>query len=931
MSNAPPRLADALKDRYLIERELGSGGMATVYLAHDLRHERQVALKVLNPELAAVIGGDRFLAEIKTTANLHHPHILPLFDSGEADGFLFYVMPYVEGESLRDRLDREHQLPVDDAVQIATNVAEALDYAHGRGVIHRDIKPANILLQGGKPVVSDFGIALAVGEAGRGSRLTETGFSLGTPHYMSPEQATGDAHLGAGTDVWALGCILYEMLTGEPPYVGTTVQAVLGRVLTSDAPSASGQRPTVPTHVDSVVLKALEKLPADRFGSAGNLAAALSDPGFTHVRGGAASAAGPAAREGRGASRPGVSRLLAATTIGLALLSAVLWVTRGENRPGALAAPVAFVAQASDSIGTVAVAADGTVAWLDGGTLLIRPPGSVEARPVPGLEGAVEDFSWSPDGRTLAVVQEEGIVTIALQSGLRTTILPRDAVVGLGTNSRMRWADDGWIYLSVILRPGGRILRVPQAGGSPEEVLRVDRPSDPLANFVFFLSDYIPDGGGLLLTMSPGVNEGSGLHPQVVHHDLDSGDLTGLVADSAASGTWSATGHVVYARTDGSLWALPWDRAAGRPASPAVRVGEGVEDASFRRGPPRLALGPTGTLAYLQGVSFSSLFDEFEVIDGAVFLELLAVDGSVTALELPATDHPDASVSRDGRFVAYTRGGDLRIFDRQLGTEEVLATDPDGQLHDPVWSPDGRALAYWMEENRIAIQPADGSESPRMLTATDDSTEFLPTQWLDDGTLLIYPRRGSADLVAVIPADGTGSPRPLFPGGQVEFFPVVSPDEEWIAFFGTRSDGTHLFVRRWPELDGEIQLTPVGTPLSTASRMAWTSDSRGIVFVTQGFRPELGGSAPAYSLLTFDPSAEGEVSPPRPLGLALPGGRIRGSLPDGRILVLSQGVSITSLLRMTSRVGAGAGDRLVVVANWFTLLRQRESAADGGQ
>ena len=187
MSDPVIRLNAALEGRYAIERELGEGGMATVYLADDLKHNRKVALKVLKPELAAVVGAERFLAEIEVTANLQHPHILPLFDSGEADGFLFYVMPYVEGDTLKDRLDREHQLPVGDAVQIATDMAEALDYAYRQGVIHRDIKPGNVLLQAGKPVISDFGIALAVGVAGRG-RLTETGLSLGTPHYMSPER-----------------------------------------------------------------------------------------------------------------------------------------------------------------------------------------------------------------------------------------------------------------------------------------------------------------------------------------------------------------------------------------------------------------------------------------------------------------------------------------------------------------------------------------------------------------------------------------------------------------------------------------------------------------------------------------------------------------------------------------------------------------------
>jgi eukaryotic-like serine/threonine-protein kinase len=207
MEEAPSRLVEALADRYRLERELGAGGMATVYLAHDLRHDRSVAVKVLRPELAAVIGAERFLAEIKTTAALQHPHILPLFDSGQADGFLFYVMPLIEGESLRDRLNREHQLAVEDSVRLAKEIGSALDYAHRHGVIHRDIKPENILLHDGAALVADFGIALAVSHAG-GNRMTETGLSLGTPGYMSPEQATGERGLDARSDVYSLGCLL---------------------------------------------------------------------------------------------------------------------------------------------------------------------------------------------------------------------------------------------------------------------------------------------------------------------------------------------------------------------------------------------------------------------------------------------------------------------------------------------------------------------------------------------------------------------------------------------------------------------------------------------------------------------------------------------------------------------------------------------------
>jgi serine/threonine-protein kinase len=277
MTAVSERLAAALADRYRIEREIGAGGMATVYLAHDVKHDRRVALKVLRPELAAVIGAERFLTEIKTTANLQHPHILALFDSGQVDGTVFYAMPYVEGESLRDRLAREKQLPVPDAVRIATEVASALDYAHRHDVIHRDIKPENILLHDGRALVADFGIALAASKTEGGARMTETGMSLGTPHYLSPEQAMGERSLDARTDVYALGCVLYEMLTAEPPFTGATAQAIMARVMTEEPRSLTMQRRTVPANVEAAVRTALEKLPADRFETAALFAAALAD------------------------------------------------------------------------------------------------------------------------------------------------------------------------------------------------------------------------------------------------------------------------------------------------------------------------------------------------------------------------------------------------------------------------------------------------------------------------------------------------------------------------------------------------------------------------------------------------------------------------------------------------------------------------------
>ncbi len=292
----------ALADRYAVERGLGQGGMATVYLAHDLKHDRQVAIKVLKPELGAVLGAERFLAEIKVTANLQHPNLLPLFDSGAADGLLYYVMPYLEGETLRARLDREQQLPVDETLRLVALMAGALDYAHARGVVHRDLKPENILLQAGQPVIADFGIALAVAQAG-GSRVTETGLSLGTPHYMSPEQASGDRAVDARSDQYALGAVTYEMLTGEPPHTGAIAQVIIARLMTEAPRSIRGARPAVPPALDQAVLRALAKSPADRFSTCSEFVHAASD----------VTAATPAAappRRGRTAIALGAASLL---------------------------------------------------------------------------------------------------------------------------------------------------------------------------------------------------------------------------------------------------------------------------------------------------------------------------------------------------------------------------------------------------------------------------------------------------------------------------------------------------------------------------------------------------------------------------------------------------------------------------------------------
>jgi eukaryotic-like serine/threonine-protein kinase len=375
-------LAAALADRYTIERVLGAGGMATVYLAHDVKHQRRVAIKVLRPELAAALGHDRFLREITTTANLRHPHILPLYDSGAAGAFLYYVMPYVEGESLRDRLTREKQLPLDDALQIAREVADALSYAHSRGVVHRDIKPENILLESGHAVVADFGIARALDAAG-GERLTETGIAVGTPAYMSPEQAAGERDLDGRSDLYALGCVLYEMLAGQPPFTGPTAESLVHQHLTATPPPITQLRPAVPPAVSTALQRALAKAPADRF----NPVAQFSD----------ALRLGTATTEGPSHAGPGRPRDIRASAVLVALV--VLAVATGlfywHNRSaqGPSPTPSVAVLPFSDLSGdTTHYLGDGIAETLINAL-----------SQVPGLDVAARTSAFSFKGKTVDV------------------------------------------------------------------------------------------------------------------------------------------------------------------------------------------------------------------------------------------------------------------------------------------------------------------------------------------------------------------------------------------------------------------------------------------------------------------------------------------------------------------------------------------------
>jgi tetratricopeptide (TPR) repeat protein len=343
-------LADALRDRYTLERELGRGGMATVYLARDLKHARPVALKVFHPELAAVLG-ERFVQEIRVAAKLSHPHILTVHDSGEAAGLLWYTMPVVDGESLRQRLRREGQLPVDEAVRIARTAAEALDFAHANGIVHRDIKPENILLFAGEPMIADFGIALALGRVGE-ERLTQTGFSLGTPAYMSPEQACAEPHLDGRSDIYSLGCVLYEMLAGEPPYTGPTPQAILAKRLSEPLPRLRTVR-EVPEALEQAIHRALGRHPADRFPTARDFARAIAE----------ATSAATSAAAWVGPLRVSFSRTTKALTalLLLALAAGISWIALVRHPPPAAPTQLAVLPFSVPGSGSFAYLAQGMV------------------------------------------------------------------------------------------------------------------------------------------------------------------------------------------------------------------------------------------------------------------------------------------------------------------------------------------------------------------------------------------------------------------------------------------------------------------------------------------------------------------------------------------------------------------------------------------
>src|SRR5688572_5091941 len=592
MAEITEHLSTALADRYRIERRLGEGGMATVYLAEDLKHDRKVALKVLRPELGVMLGADRFLQEIKTTARLQHPHILPLYDSGctaAADGdtgFLYYVMPYVDGETLREKLDREQQLGIDEAVKIATEVADALQYAHDQGVIHRDIKPENVLLRNGRAFVADFGIALAVSAAG-GGRLTGTGLSLGTPLYMSPEQATTDTHINNRSDIYSLGSVLYEMLTGEPPHTGPSAQAIILKIVADVARPIRELRKAVPPHVAAAVARALEKLQADRFESAKAFAEALHNPAFTWPVATTTTdgAAGLASR------RVALPALLAVTLLAVAL-AAWGWIrpsrtTSVARHPTTLGAPGAL-----DGITfgiEAALSPDGASlvfrSPLTGpGQLYVKRRDEVVARPLAGTEGGSGPF-FSPDGAWIGFVANGQLRRIPSTGG--PSLKLADSVNA--TFNRGAWLDDGSIvYYDAPTRTLRRL-------GSGDATSKVIVSSATLGGRFPWLPTPLPSSRGILFTahLTQCVGPVSCRPSRVYVYDARRDTVRALFDD--AIGAWHVpTGHVLYLTSSGTLMAVPWDNAALAATGSPVPILDGIQAPGF-------VVSNEGTALYLLG------------------------------------------------------------------------------------------------------------------------------------------------------------------------------------------------------------------------------------------------------------------------------------------------------------------------------------------
>ncbi len=867
----PQELSAALSGRYRIEREVGRGGMATVYLASDLRHERPVALKVLNPELGAVLGVERFLSEIRVTANLQHPNLLPLFDSGEAEGLLFYVMPYVEGESLRHRLEREKQLPVDEAVRIAVAAANALDYAHGHGVVHRDLKPENILLQHGQPVIADFGIALAVSNAG-GGRITQTGLSLGTPQYMSPEQATGDRVIDGRADIYSLAAVLYEMLTGEPPHVGNTAQAIIAKLMTEEVRPVTVLRRAVPDYVDVAIQRALQKLPADRFATGAQFADALVTaraPTTTSMS---------AATMNKRSARVVVPWAVAAVAVGFGA-----WMSA---RRGVVVPPLAahFTMKIDPSVqldasqSEIAVAPDGSrivfSALQNGLTqFFVRSLGDDEARSVPGTEFGVGPVV-SHDGAWIGFTQLGQLKRAPLAGGPVRTIAASGGALGA-------WSANDVIVVS----RGGRtpgLFTVPATGGEPK---RLTTPDTALGELRHVQPKSLPGGSGVVFAVGNGQVGQQKIAVTTMDGRVTRLDLIGL------SPFFVAPNHLVITRPDGVVQAVPFDVDKLRVTGPPVTI---LENVFVRNNQALIAGAMDGSLvAYFRGGQSERI-------------GLLSPTGAMLVLPGEARRFRHPRVSPDGSSIAVdiiAPDGTRDVFIYDVKTSATRKLTLDGRASDAAWSSDGKRIAFTRRdsagtEGHVFSVAADGSDAPRLLVGGPGAQ--YPAFWSHDGKTFYYdelvPPRPT--VMKALKADGTTEVIAESKTAVLRL-PALSPDGRWLAYTSNETQRVEVFVRPLTG-DGKWQVSAQG-----GTQPVWSRDGKTLYYrADRHIIAATIGSGPAFSVTDRRPVAEDHFAFENTINY--------DAMADGRLVVL---------------VPVDEGLQLNVIVNWAEELAKRTSTS----
>ncbi len=809
MAEIPAEFAAALSDRYRLRRELGRGGMASVFLAEDLKHHRRVAVKVLRGEIADVLGPERFLREIEVVGRLRHPHILPLYDSGRAGGFLYYVMPLVEGESLRDRLDREKQLPLDEALGIVGEVADALAYAHRRGVVHRDIKPENILLESGHAVVADFGIARAIGAAA-GERLTETGIALGTPQYMSPEQAAGDREIDGRSDLYGLGCVLYEMLAGEPPFTGPTVQSVLHQHLAAEPRPVTQLRPAVPPAIAAALSRALAKTSADRWKTAEEFQAQLRAP--------ARSSAAP---------RPARSRWLLSAGTAAAILALALIALRATRR----AAPDVTVGrrvQVTFAPGLEvhpALSPRGDlVAYTAGWTsqLFVKEVQGGDAIPVARELRGIQGWPhWAPDGTQLSFASARGVEIVPALGGTPHLLVSMPSTDSGGPTMVIGgpWSPDG---REVSFVHGDTVYAVPAAGGTPRVV--VAEPG---------LHSCAWSPNGRWLACVKGNAEAVMLGPVfgnlarsgLVLVPAAGGPVERLLDDGSASGSpaWLPDGTLLFVS----------DREGGRDVY-AVRLdGKGRAQAPPRRittGLNALTITVSADGARLAYDAFAETSNIWSVAVPSGRAASIAEARQVSVGD-QVIEHFD--ISRDGRWLVFdaSRGGVSRLYrvplDRLSDVEQLTRDSVDE--FEPAWSPDRRQIAFHSfgpdGRRQVHVIPAEGGPGAELRSGTDDRDPV----WTPDGqglwTLTDYGRADAGTRIRRRGPDGTWSAST--PWRTPPCAPAASPDGRRVAC--AEHTGRVLLT----DLAGDPQrvLVERGSLRDIDVPPGWSSDGRTVYYV----------------------------------------------------------------------------------------------------